>query len=100
MVRIRDYEVTVPPTSGEVEALVLDALRTRSQVGVTMRAVADDLNRNPVRTRDVEFSINQMRRHEDDGMTILGRTVTSEMVNLHLAPEPELPATVSIVTSD
>jgi hypothetical protein len=96
---IRNYEVTVPPTSGEVEELVLDALSRRKPVPVRIRAAGEDIPRSADEL-DLAFHVGQTGHPEGGGMAILGHTATGETVNLQIAADPDVPATLSLVAPD
>jgi hypothetical protein len=96
---IRQYEVTVPPTSGEVEDEMLRAIGEQTMAIVHARTVEDDMPRIPREDDevDLEFRIGATRHPEEGGMAILGHTEDGRTVNLSTNADPYQPATLSLV---
>lgn len=94
MAGFRNYEVTVPPTSDEVEALALDAIRNHRLLNIT--AVPEPTDIGPSDAIDLAVKIKATRHPEAGGMRIIGETALGETVNLEISSQPVEPATLSM----
>ncbi len=95
MAGIRKYEVTIPPTSNEVELLALDAIRNRTLLHIQGRPEATDIGPQD----DVELSvrIRSTLHPRQGGMQILGETALGDTINMDLPPRLEEPASFTMI---
>jgi len=96
---IRRYEVTQPPTSGEVREHILHALGAGTNAFVHIRATGDGMSHLPRQDdeRDLEFHIANVGFPEKGGMRAIGHTSEGATVTMSVADVPEVPATLSLV---
>ena len=92
---IRNYEVTVPPTSDEVAVFALEAIRKRAALEITARPEPSDIGPHE-ESVDISFSIKLGRFSEDESMRFIGETENGDTVNLMISADPEEPATFSM----
>lgn len=95
---IRNYEITQPPTSGQVRKLLanLSLHPTESELGITPEATPFSPNPTP---ETVRFRIDAMRNAADNSAKVIGHTPDGASVNVSIAANPQTPATLSMVWS-
>ena len=96
---IRNYEVTMPPTSGEVKQQMLADIARHALTFVHIKAVEGDIPRADDEL-DLHFHISATLHPQEGGMIIKGTTPIGTTVNLSISSTPEEPAMLSLVVAE
>lgn len=96
MALLRNYEVTVPPTSGEARDLALKKQREGKPLRLTVRPEATDFDPEPAET-DLEFRVELTRSRDDGSFIIVGQNAVGNAVNLRTDTDQDAPASLTLV---
>jgi len=99
MARNRSYEVTQPPTSGEVGDFALRALATRTELTLRVREEANQFS-PASEEQEISFVIRALRNREDFSMSIVGESTdgSGDPINLTVSADLQEPALLSRTT--
>jgi len=92
---IRNYEVTIPPTSDEVAEFALQAIRHHSELYLRGRSTPTDIGPQDEEI-GVSVQIKVLRHSREGAMRIIAETEDDQTVNLELPADPTAPATFTM----